>query len=418
MFRSLIIVALLFVCCAGCRQPAGGIAQRQSLFGQPQFNPGQAGQGGFFNQASNTSLFGQSNQAANSGGFFGRSSQPNTGGGFFSRSSQPNSGGGFFSRSSQPTSGGGGFFGRSNNQTASSGGFFSRFRRNPTQIQTNTPEEFQEYSQLAGEIDGLNQQVGAFDSDNQQLYTEIAGLKQKLQVAADYNNQIKQQLADNSTQFQQLQLEKQNAEQQLAQTLQQQQQQQLGQQQGQQQGYANANFNNGSQSRDQFASTSGGAPTQLLGSATVRANNSLLQKVSGIQIPGGQARLDGDVIRVEFPTDVLFTPGTYEIRPEQTTTVRNIVSTIRQQFPQNIIGIESHWDGTPLNSPTITHHQLTATQSLAMFNRMVQFGLPADQLFTMAMGSNRPRHPQSAQNGISPNRRVEIVIYPELYNSN
>lgn len=399
MFRSLIIVALLFACFTGCRQPAGGIARAPSLFGQPQFNPGQSGQGGFFNQASNTSLFGQSNQAANSGGFFGRSSQPNTGGGFFSRSSQP-------------ASGGGGFFGRSNNQTASSGGFFSRFRRNPTQIQTNTPEEFQEYSQLAGEIDGLNQQVGAFDSDNQQLYTEIAGLKQKLQVAADYNNQIKQQLADNSTQFQQLQLEKQNAEQQLAQTLQQQQQQQ-----GQQQGYANGNFNNGSQSRDQFASTNGGAPTQLLGSATVRANNSLLQKVSGIQIPGGQARLDGDVIRVEFPTDVLFTPGTYEIRPEQTNTVRNIVSTIRQQFPQNIIGIESHWDGTPLNSPTITHHQLTATQSLAMFNRMVQFGLPADQLFTMAMGSNRPRHPQSAQNGISPNRRVEIVIYPELYNA-
>lgn len=358
MFRSLLMIAMLFACFAGCRQPLGGTAQRQSLFGRPLF--GQSRQGGFFNQApqtaSNTSVFGGSNS----------------------------------------------------NQTASNGSFFGRFRnsRNSRQIQTNTPEEFQEYSQLAGEIDVLNQQVGSFDSDNQQLHTEIAGLKQKLQVAADYNNQIKQQLADSSTQFQQLQLEKQNADQQLAQALQ--QQQQVPQQQ-------NSPFQQG---QGQFASTTGGAPTQLLGSATVRANNSLLQKVSSVQIPGGQARMDGDVIRIEFPSDVLFSPGTYEIRPEQTNTVRNIVTTIRQQFPQNIVGIEAHWDGTPLNSPTITHHQLTATQSLAMFNRMVQFGLPADQLFTMAMGSNRPRHSAQAQSGISPNRRVEIVVYPELYNSN
>jgi outer membrane protein OmpA-like peptidoglycan-associated protein len=68
-----------------------------------------------------------------------------------------------------------------------------------------------------------------------------------------------------------------------------------------------------------------------------------------------------------------------------------------------------------LNPPTTSHHQLTATQALAVFNRLVQFGLPNEQLFTMAMGSNRPRQAPSNQGGISPNRRIEIVIYPESF---
>ena len=127
--------------------------------------------------------------------------------------------------------------------------------------------------------------------------------------------------------------------------------------------------------------------------------------------------MDGDVIRVEFPSDVVFTPGTYQIRPDQMNTLRNIATTIRQYFPSQIIGVEAHWDGTQLNPPTTTHHQLTATQSLAVFNQLIQYGLPADQLFTMALGSNRPRHPQSnLGGGVSPNRRIEIVIYPESFN--
>lgn len=286
-------------------------------------------------------------------------------------------------------------FGRSPNRSQ---GYVDR--NGQYQIEAGGPEEFKEYSALAQQINSLNQQVGSFDSDNQQLYSEIAGLKQKLQVANDYNNQIRQQLTDNSYQFQQLQSEKQNLEQQLAE--------------------ARAQVSNGSQYTQQpnerFASNRSGTPTQLLGGATVRANNSLLQKLSAIRIPGGQARMDGDVIRVEFPSDNIFTPGTYQIRPEQTNTVRNIATTIRQYFPSQIIGVEAHWDGTQLNPPTTTHHQLTATQALAVFNQLVQMGLPADQLFTMAMGSNRPRHPQNNVGGVSPNRRIEIVIYPETYN--
>ena len=64
----------------------------------------------------------------------------------------------------------------------------------------------------------------------------------------------------------------------------------------------------------------------------------------------------------------------------------------------------------------MSHHQLTATQALAVFDLLVKGGLSHDQVFTMALGSNRPRYQNAqVQGGISPNRRIEIVIYPESF---
>ena len=288
-------------------------------------------------------------------------------------------------------------FGGPTNSFANSGNWFG----NPNQIQARTPQEYQQYSGLANQVNQLNQRLAGFDSDNQQLHTEVAGLKQKLQLANDLNQQLKQQLADTARQFQQLQTQKVGIEQQLA--------------------AARGQFNPTGQSpfnpQNQAVNYGGRQPTQFAGTATIRANNSLLNRVRDIQIPGGQARLDGDVIRIEFPSDRLFSPGTYQIQPAQTPLMQNIVGTIRQSFPRQIVGIEAHWDGTPLQPAGTSDHQLTATQSLAVLNNLERLGLPRQQMFTMGLGSNRPRHPQGLVGGISPNRRIEIVIYPETYNS-
>ena len=66
-----------------------------------------------------------------------------------------------------------------------------------------------------------------------------------------------------------------------------------------------------------------------------------------------------------------------------------------------------------LYRPDVHYSQAAATQALAMFNNMVRLGLSPNQMFTMGMGSNRPRHAGGVQG--NPNRRVEIVIYPETF---
>ncbi len=278
-------------------------------------------------------------------------------------------------------------------------------------IQTDSPEQYQQFSAMAEQLRIANQRLAAFDSDNQQLNTELAASSQKLQLANQYSQTLKDQLGDTAEQIRLAQNERQSAMQQLASM-----RLQLQQANQNQQRLAQQNVNRGPGQLTGFSSASGSG-ARLAGGATIRANNSLMNSLSRIQIPGGEARMDGDVIRIEFPTDQVFVPGTYQIQPARQPMLRNLVGTIEQTFPNQIIGIEAHWDGTPLSPAGTSDHQLTATQSLAMFDQLVSSGLPRKQMFTMAMASNRPRHPAGTAGGVNPNRRIEIVIYPETWNA-
>lgn len=278
---------------------------------------------------------------------------------------------------------------------------------------------------MAREFDRIRGQIGAYDADNQLLNTEVATLKQKLELANQYNQTLKQQLADTSDRVMRTGNQQKIDQQQFAslqqqiQTLQQriaEKDRLLAQQNPnwQRNGSGNTAFQNSNFQRGSGTFQNSGFSSPQ-GSATIRANNGLMQKLNSINIPGGDARMDGDIIRIEFPTDRLFTSGSYRIQAAQLPLLQNIASTIRQSFPRQIVGIEAHWDGTPLSPPGTTDHQLTATQSLAVFDELVRLGLPSKQLFTMAMASNRPRHRQQQVAGVSPNRRIELVIYPESY---
>ncbi len=256
----------------------------------------------------------------------------------------------------------------------------------------NDPNQQAEwFNALAGQVQELNGKLGQFDTDNQQLHAELASYRQRIQAAGDYNYQLKQQLTDTVAQMHQMQQDKLGLEQQLAAA-------RLG---GSGQG----------QGSGLLASSNGGVPSQLPGAVVLRANNSLLQQLPQIRIPGVTARLDGDLIRIEVPSDPLFVPGSYQISNEHAAMLQELAAAIARSFPRQIVGVEAHWDGTPVQPATTTHHQLTASQSLAVFEYLKRLGLPERQLFTMAMGSNRPRHPQGGPS----NRRVEIVIYPESW---
>ncbi len=275
-----------------------------------------------------------------------------------------------------------------------------------------------QFGQLAQQVEALNSRLGQFNSDNDNLHTQVAALQQRLQNANNYNDQLRQQLADTAGRLQQIQVQNQQitaaAEQQIAAARQ-----------------AAGAIQQGTQGPWQNASTGGGTPGQFAGAtpgqfagatpgpfagATIRANNSLMQGLSAVQLPGFRAWMDGDVIRIEGPTDRLFVSGSYQINANDAMTLASLASAIRQNFPRQVVGVEAHWDGTPIQPASTSHHQLTATQALAAFDLLVKAGLPHEQVFTMAMGSNRPRYNSGVDpNGVSPNRRIEIVIYPETF---
>ena len=378
-----ICVALLSVAFTGCQQTVSSqannglfprlfgrsTAQTQSYDGRPSFSSTSAwGQGSSF----------PASPASNSAGSSSRSINP------FSQTSSRGSG-------------------ITGNPLGPGGSPDLQYQAQAQAFQANQLQQ-----QYSDELAGYNKRLSAYDADNQLLNTEVAALQQKLQLANQYSQTLRDQLADTSQRVQQSDFQRKSALEQLASA--QQQIQTVG-----------ARAANAEQAREQsqaqligYRDRDNSSPTRLAG-ATLRANNSLLEHFASIQIPGGEARMDGDVIRIEIPSDNLFVPGTYQIQPARQPMLQNLAATIRQRFPQQIVGVEAHWDNTPLTPSTTTDHQLTATQALAMFDFFVRIGLPRNQLFTMAMASNRPRHRPGLVNGVSPNRRIEFVIYPETY---
>ena len=52
---------------------------------------------------------------------------------------------------------------------------------------------------------------------------------------------------------------------------------------------------------------------------------------------------------------------------------------------------------------------------MAVFEQLTRRNrLPAKQFFVTAQGANRPLSPNSTQAGRAKNRRVELVVYPDL----
>ncbi len=281
------------------------------------------------------------------------------------------------------------------------------YAANPSLFSPSGGAAQQNTQQLAAEMGSLNYKLQQFDSDNQNLNAQVAALQQRLQISNSYNDQLKQQLSDQMVQLQQ-------ARTQIQQTPNQTQIANNGFQSGgtnyQNAGYQNAGSNTAGNVPTIPGLSANNASTPFAG-ATIRANNGLMNKLQAVQLPGFKTWMDGDVIRIEGPTDRLFVSGTYQLNTNDAGTITQLANTIRQQFPRQVVGVEAHWDGTPIEPATTSHHQLTATQSLAVFDLLVRSGLPNAQVFTMAMGSNRLRYPK----GNPANRRIEIVIYPETF---
>jgi flagellar motor protein MotB len=157
------------------------------------------------------------------------------------------------------------------------------------------------------------------------------------------------------------------------------------------------------------------ATVQQRAGAEIRANNTLLKNLAVKQIPGVEVRQDGDVVRVETSADRIFMPGSNYMQNGAQQLLESIAADLRRNFPEHIIGIEGHTDGSPTHSQQFpTNHHLSAAQALAVYNLLVQRGtMPAQQLFVIGHGANHPIVSGATDAGKARNRRIEFVVYPE-----
>ena len=228
------------------------------------------------------------------------------------------------------------------------------------------------------QIAELNRRVQLLDDNNRQLHTQLAQSEQQTQVYRDESQLLRTQLAEISQQLETTRMAAQTAE---------------------------------SQVRGIQAST------QLRGNASIQANTNLTQQAARLNLGGIPVEQDRDVVRVVISSDSLFQPGTAQVQPQASLVLDPVAAQLRAVFPRQRIGIESYTDNAQLYGGSVaTSHQLTSAQAAAVLDFLTRrSGMAPQQLFTVAQGANNPRQSNETPAGRAANRRIELVIYPDVF---
>lgn len=231
--------------------------------------------------------------------------------------------------------------------------------------------------QTTPQIVELQRRIQQLDDNNRQLTTQLAQAQQQVQVTADRERLVAQQLQDLVQQNKQL----------LA-----------------------ANQQATEQARGMQASMN------MRGGARLTANNSLAGSAANVRIPGAEVLPDGDLIRIRLPSDQLFSPGTAQLNPTGANQLDQVAGAIVRNFSRQRIAVEGHTDANQSNGGYGTPHQLSGTQAQAVMDQLIRRGgVPMQQLFVVAHGSNHPLADPRTPAGQAANRRIEIVVYPDTY---
>ncbi len=225
----------------------------------------------------------------------------------------------------------------------------------------------------------LQDRTNALDRDNQEMGTLLAQSRQQAKVSEDQLAALRDQLRGVTAQLAQVRAEKDNADKRVQ------------------------------------AMT---ASMQRQGGVTISPNNSFVQNLPAIQIPGVFVRRDADVIRIELPGNSLFESGSSRLRPGAANLISDVAAELVRTYPDQIIGVEGHTDNDPISGNQFrNNHELSVARAMTVYDVLVnRTRLQGNQLFVVGHGSNHPIVSNATIEGKQRNRRVELVVYPEKKN--
>lgn len=124
--------------------------------------------------------------------------------------------------------------------------------------------------------------------------------------------------------------------------------------------------------------------------------------------------IDGRMV-VVLSSDILFPVGSAFLSPVGTTAIRE-VTTLLASLEGKRFQIEGHTDDTPTGIKGYTNWELASSRALNVLHTMVKAGMPEVRISAASMGASRPALPNTSPENRSANRRIEIVIVPDLSN--
>lgn len=114
--------------------------------------------------------------------------------------------------------------------------------------------------------------------------------------------------------------------------------------------------------------------------------------------------------------DLLFDSGKARIRPQGYPLLDKVAGVLKENVPQLKVGIEGHTDNQPIKySPWKTNWRLSTERALSVLDYLQkEKGISPDRLSAIGYGEYHCVASNDTKEGRQLNRRVEIVILPQL----
>lgn len=112
-------------------------------------------------------------------------------------------------------------------------------------------------------------------------------------------------------------------------------------------------------------------------------------------------------LTVHLPGDVLFAPGSADVKPSAKATLDKIARAIKKDYPNKRVRVEGHTDTDPIRASSfkwIDNLDLSLNRAAAVTRYLEKQGLGKKLMSTVGYGENSPKATKAAS------RRVEIVV--------
>jgi chemotaxis protein MotB len=114
--------------------------------------------------------------------------------------------------------------------------------------------------------------------------------------------------------------------------------------------------------------------------------------------------------------DLLFDSGKDKIRPEANSLLNKVATVLKDNVPQFNVGIEGHTDNVPIkHSNWKSNWELSSARALSVLHYLTKNeGISPERLSATGYGEHSPVASNETRQGRQANRRVEIVILPQI----
>lgn len=133
-------------------------------------------------------------------------------------------------------------------------------------------------------------------------------------------------------------------------------------------------------------------------------------------IDGGQLSINIESGRlvIQLPNNVLFDSGRADINPRGNKALKTIAEVLAQ-LEKRRFQVEGHTDNRPINSVQFpSNWELSSARAIAVVRLLIATGVKPQNLSAAGYGEYQPRADNSTEEGRMQNRRIEIVMLPNL----